>query len=342
MTPARGSADCIDTAEPWEKVLWRRQPYPDNHVPESFLAELRDLPPRPRPRLFALVIHALPITQHMAVIALFLSIFHALLIGRFSASSVGWAVVLSSVVGHFVRRLGWREQGLERDLTSHGLLPPTTSLRPLILPPLLLSLLSPVLGTLTSATTSDSIWPLAGCLLFIHVLLADFKTGPDARQKYRERRRFQQRQRRSSFHGDLEAIEEKSLSSSLSFTSALSASIVLASRLPSTAHVFSLILLAVSLFAGWPVVAKGVREAGQGFSILLTASTVLLAFSILPHDPSESLLFTAPSLIFLCTLLVVNIIGPLVFWWGWRWKTIRGGGWDVAVVRIRQATSGHG
>jgi len=39
----------------------------------------------------------------------------------------------------------------------------------------------------------------------------------------------------------------------------LSASVVLASRLPSTSHVFSLVLLSVGLFAGWPVLAKGVR-----------------------------------------------------------------------------------
>jgi phosphatidylinositol glycan class C protein len=51
----------------------------------------------------------------------------------------------------------------------------------------------------------------------------------------------------------------KSLTSSLSLTSALSASVVLASRLPSTSHVFSLVLLSVGLFAGWPVLAKGVR-----------------------------------------------------------------------------------
>jgi hypothetical protein len=28
---------------PWEKVLWRRQPYPDNHVPPTFLEELKKL-----------------------------------------------------------------------------------------------------------------------------------------------------------------------------------------------------------------------------------------------------------------------------------------------------------
>ena len=34
---------CEPTIAPWEKVLWRKQPYADNYVPPSFLAELNDL-----------------------------------------------------------------------------------------------------------------------------------------------------------------------------------------------------------------------------------------------------------------------------------------------------------
>lgn len=33
----------------WERVLWRQQPFPDNYVPPTFLAELdalREIPPR--------------------------------------------------------------------------------------------------------------------------------------------------------------------------------------------------------------------------------------------------------------------------------------------------------
>lgn len=126
-----------------------------------------------------------------------------------------------------------------------------------------------MLGTLTSATTSDSIWPLAGGLFFVHLLLADFSTGPDARKLARLRRAKRRRSSGAGTRND-EVVEEKrwvrntrcaddSLTSSLSLTSALSASVVLASRLPSTAHVYSLVMLAAGLFAGWPTLAKGVR-----------------------------------------------------------------------------------
>jgi phosphatidylinositol glycan class C protein len=147
-----------------------------------------------------------------------------------------------------------------------------------------------------------------------------------------------------------------SLTSSLSLTSALSASVVLASRLPSTAHVFALVLLSVGLFAGWPVLAKGVRvsipiriqhtsklteqEAGKTFSLLLTTSMILLAISLFPRDPATSYVPTGPTMIFFLIVGLVNIVGPVMLWYSWTWKTRRGGGWEVAKVRLRKNKPG--
>jgi phosphatidylinositol glycan class C protein len=145
-----------------------------------------------------------------------------------------------------------------------------------------------------------------------------------------------------------------SLTSSLSLTSALSASVVLASRLPSTAHVFALVLLSVGLFAGWPVLAKGVRvsltrctfqdlisqEAGKTFSLLLTTSMILLAISLFPADPSRRYTPSGPTLIFFLIVGLVNIVGPFMLWYSWTWKTRRGGGWEVAKVRLRKTRPG--
>lgn len=38
---ARGES--LETGVKWEKALWRKQPFPDNYVPSSFLAELKAL-----------------------------------------------------------------------------------------------------------------------------------------------------------------------------------------------------------------------------------------------------------------------------------------------------------
>lgn len=71
------------------------------------------------------------------------------------------------------------------------------------------------------------------------------------------------------------------------------------------------------------------QESGSSFSLGLTISTLVLAISLFPPEP-------APSLIFLSLVAVTNLLGPLMLWYGWRWKTKRGGGWDVARVKIRQ------
>jgi phosphatidylinositol glycan class C protein len=172
---------------------------------------------------------ALPISQHLAVIALFLAVFEGMLDGGLGAGQVGWACVGLGLLGYIIRRWGWGLGGVSStnrrksaSITTEDnwldtaniiddLLPPPTPLRPLILPPLLLALLSPVLGTLTSATTSDSIWPLAGGLFFVHLLLSDFSTGRDARLRrwQRQKRVAEQRRRRSSLSQYDAPVEEK-------------------------------------------------------------------------------------------------------------------------------------
>lgn len=121
QTQTQGHAD----PAPWEKLLWRRQAYPDNHVPDTFLDELRQLRecaiprlifrqrsptfagPRPRPSLTSLLFTALPVTQHLGVIAIFLAIFYSLLVGEADAAVVGWACVLAGMTGYLLLRWGW-------------------------------------------------------------------------------------------------------------------------------------------------------------------------------------------------------------------------------------------
>jgi hypothetical protein len=82
------------------------------------------------------------------------------------------------------------------------------------------------------------------------------------------------------------------------------------------------------------------QEAGKAFSILLTASMILLAISLFPRDPTKTWSPTGPTMIFFLIVGLVNVVGPFMLWYSWTWKTRRGGSWEVAKVRLRKDRPG--
>jgi phosphatidylinositol glycan class C protein len=104
---------------------------------------------------------------------------------------------------------------------------------------LVLLAVTPVLKTLTEATSSDSIWALAAILFIVNALLADF-SEPVRKMD------------------DLGQPDYR-LTSVLSMNAAISASVVLASRLKSNLDVFSLVILAVMLFSLFPLVREQLK-----------------------------------------------------------------------------------
>lgn len=81
------------------------------------------------------------------------------------------------------------------------------------------------------------------------------------------------------------------------------------------------------------------QEAGKAYSIILTISSICLTLSILPSDDQHNSV-AVPMLFFISVLSLVNVVGPIMLWYGWKWKTKRGGGWEVAVVRVRKDPKG--
>jgi hypothetical protein len=53
------------------------------------------------------VLAALPISQHLGIIALFLAVFYALLTEKLGAGEVGWTCVVVGLLSYLIRRLGW-------------------------------------------------------------------------------------------------------------------------------------------------------------------------------------------------------------------------------------------
>ena len=108
--------------------------------------------------------------------------------------------------------------------------------------------LSPILKSLTKSTSSDSIWALSSWLMGINVFTFDYGAGPEVK-----------------------------FPASLSTNAALMASTVLASRLPTTTHVFSLTLFSIEVFGLFPVFLRHLRHHSWSGHLWLTTFLVVLA-----------------------------------------------------------------
>ena len=108
--------------------------------------------------------------------------------------------------------------------------------------------LSPILKSLTMSTSSDSIWALSSWLMVLNVMTFDYGASHEAK-----------------------------FPAPLSTNAALMASTVLASRLPSTTHVFSLTLFSIEVFGLFPVFRRHLRHHSWTGHLWLTGFLVVLA-----------------------------------------------------------------
>ncbi|KAF2453098.1 phosphatidylinositol N-acetylglucosaminyltransferase subunit C, partial [Lineolata rhizophorae] len=105
--------------------------------------------------------------------------------------------------------------------------------------------LSPITKSLTKSWASDSIWAMTCCLLCMNVALFDYSGGIGTK-----------------------------FPAPLATNAAVMASTVLASRLPSTTHVFSLTLFSIEVFALFPVFRRHLRHVSWRGHLGLTVVLV--------------------------------------------------------------------
>jgi phosphatidylinositol glycan class C protein len=111
--------------------------------------------------------------------------------------------------------------------------------------------LSPILKSLTKSTASDSIWAMSCWLLFMNIFSFDYGRG--------------------------EGAGATKFPASLSTNAAVMASTVLASRLPSTTHVFSLMLFSMEVFGLFPIFRRQLRQKSWTGHVLLSLALVIIA-----------------------------------------------------------------
>ncbi|EAU91169.2 pig-C [Coprinopsis cinerea okayama7 len=161
------------TVEPWSKALWKSQPYPDDYVPpDVFLASLQRNPHFKPYTYWPLVILTCTITQHVSVIFIFVAVF-----GQLNAQLLDPRTLISiSVACFLVGYAAWTFLDSTPQRPSKGSRTENhlKAIKSSIMIFLSLVSLSPVLRTLSAATSSDSIWALAAVLFLLNTLLSDY------------------------------------------------------------------------------------------------------------------------------------------------------------------------
>jgi len=278
----------------WERVLWRPQPFPDNYVPPTFLAALSKNPNVLPYQYWPLVLGACTISQHLSVIFVFLAIFTRLLDHTLDPRLL---VVLSSVT--FVAGcIIWESmEYFESDAAGSASSDRRARVvKASLLIFLALIALAPILRTLTAPTSADSISALTTALFLVHATLADYSYAAFPVQRER-------------------------LTSVLSINAAISAAVVLASRLHDDLAVFALMLFSVEAFALFPILRRRIQAMPAPIQ---PAVTLLLGLAAL-----------AAPLPRLCAAVLTSVTfgAPAVLVWAQQYKYEIRGPWDAATPR---------
>ena len=169
--------------------------------------------------------------------------------------------------------------------------------------------LSPILKSLTKSTSSDSIWALATWLLIINIFFFDYgglyiPSKPTGAILSSPTSTVPTNRALAPVN---DSIRAPPFPSSLSTNAALMASTVLASRLTSTTHVFSLTLFSIEVFGLFPVFRRHLRQKSRSGHALLTVTLIFLSSGGMGLILSTSYTHT---------------YGVCGFCWGWIWHVI--------------------
>ncbi|KAI0260636.1 phosphatidylinositol N-acetylglucosaminyltransferase [Gloeopeniophorella convolvens] len=283
----------------WQRVLWKPQPFPDNYVPPSFLSSLITNQNVHRYNYWSLVLGACTISQHLSAVFIFLAIFTRLLDQTLDPRLL---VALSTAIfvgGLFIWELMEHTQEVPRTSSPDRRASCGHIVKGSLLLFLALMALAPILRTLTAPTSADSIWALATALFLVHASLADYSYTPSPQQRF-----FTQR-----------------LTSVLSINAAISAVVVLASRLHEDLAVFSLMLFSVEVFALFPILRRRIQSAPAVVQCFVTV--VLGTMALAAPLPA------------LCAIVLLSVVfgAPAALMWAQQHKNEIRGPWDTATPR---------
>ncbi|KAI8049819.1 phosphatidylinositol N-acetylglucosaminyltransferase subunit C [Gilbertella persicaria] len=222
---------------PWQKLLWVKQNYPDNYVDDTFLDELQRNVNVRTYDYWTMVYESGIITQHISSVVIFIAVFIYLQDHSLSGNHLIWTGSFLTGVGYIfwdLRIRNMNELKRQRVVKSAFFFFIT------------LLGLSPILKTLTSQISDDTIYALTVCCFLANILFHDYTT-------------------------------QVKIPGSLSTNAAIFASVLLASRLDTNVDVFAFLSFAVEWFSLFPIFR---RQSKISLTVTMLLACVLLFIRI--------------------------------------------------------------
>ncbi|KAI8826824.1 phosphatidylinositol N-acetylglucosaminyltransferase subunit C [Fimicolochytrium jonesii] len=231
----------FELAQPWRKLLYVKQGFPDNYVDETFLDALQKNVNVRAHKYWPTVLRTCAVSQHISGITAFIAVFVHLYSGVLAPDRLMMWDAVTFAVGYVAWDVMAIGAGGGRRRFSIA--------RRVLLIALTLLLLTPTLKTLTLAISSDTIWALSAIMFLFSLVFHDYGSTNSLKVRFPD---------------------------SLSINAGIFASILLASRLPSNTHVLGLMLFAVLVFALLPVFRRTCRAKSTTSDIIMSTSLITL------------------------------------------------------------------
>ncbi|KAI9268739.1 phosphatidylinositol N-acetylglucosaminyltransferase subunit C [Sporodiniella umbellata] len=287
------SPDYSPYSPPWQKLLWVKQNYPDNYVDNTFLDELQRNVNVQSYDYWTMVGESGVISQQLSSVGIFIAIFIYLQNSVMSGHHLIWAGSLSTGIGYvfwdliMVKTREFKRQRVAKSaffffITLLGL--------------------SPILKTLTSQISHDTLWALTVICFLINVLFHDYSTQTSTIK----------------------------ITGSLSTNAAIFASVLLASRLKTNTGVFGLLSFAVEWFSLFPIFRRCLKDLNAKVQIMLTI--VMLIVCVLLFLPISK----AVVCIHILGFLFLTFVGPYWLIFIQKYKNEIHGPWDEARPRLQR------
>jgi len=276
--------------KPWKRVLYEKQNYRDNFVdPDKFLDQLNvEQPSKTHVSFASLFLSASVVAQQFTVVSSFITVYKYLLLDNSHLYKIAALDGGLLIVGYGVQFL-----------LDDGQVDLKRSIHTTILLGIYMRVAAPVLRTLTSSFSGDTIHALALTFSTIHLTFHDYAYVNS---------------------------ETSSFSGTLSLNAAMFTAIILASRLNNIELVVALLFLAVICFSLFPSLARLVKKRSLNLHVLLTAIQWIAASVALFY--LDTALFVA----YESGIFIIWLLGPYVYFYMQVYKKSMRGPWDIAEV----------